>query len=85
MAFFGKYWNEARELTSLAVPTTMSMLFEAAMIVEDVIMLGHLGKGHMAALSFRLLLIMMGTVQPETFNFLCKRQTQGGLAARKLF
>ena len=51
MAFFGKYWNEARELTSLAVPTTMSMLFEAAMIVEDVIMLGHLGKGHMAALA----------------------------------
>ena len=51
MAFFGKYWYEARELTALAAPTTISTLLETSMVVEDVIMLGHLGKGHVAALA----------------------------------
>lgn len=51
MAFFGKYWYETRELVSLAVPTTLSTFLETSMVVEDVIMLGHLGKGHVAALA----------------------------------
>jgi Na+-driven multidrug efflux pump len=51
MAFFGKYWYEAQEIAALTIPTTSATFFEASMVVVDVIMLGHLGKGHVAALA----------------------------------
>ena len=49
MAFFGQYWYESREIVELMVPTMISTLLESSMVVVDVIMLGHLGKGHVAA------------------------------------
>lgn len=49
MAFFGQYWYESREIVELMVPTMTSTFLESSMVVVDVIMLGHLGKGHVAA------------------------------------
>ena len=49
MAFFGQYWYEAREIGGLMIPTMTSTFLESSMVVVDVIMLGHLGKGHVAA------------------------------------
>ena len=44
-------WNESEALMSLAVPSVLSNVLEGSMAVVDVLMLGRLGKGHLAALS----------------------------------
>ena len=49
MACLGEYWYEGRELLELALPAVSSNFLESSMIIVDVIMLGHLGRGHIGA------------------------------------
>jgi Na+-driven multidrug efflux pump len=51
MACFGQYWSEFQELSDLARPSMITNSLEALLVVEDVIMLGHLGRSHIAALA----------------------------------
>jgi len=43
--------EEVRALSALAVPSVMSNFLEGGLGVVDVMMLGYLGKGHLASLS----------------------------------
>jgi Na+-driven multidrug efflux pump len=51
MACFGEYWLEFQELTEMAVPSVVMNSLDSLFVVVDVAMLGHLGRGHIAALA----------------------------------
>ena len=51
MACFGEYWIEFQELSEIATPSIITNVLEVMMVVEDVAMLGRLGRGHIASLA----------------------------------